>query len=82
VASALLGQRSYLYAFTHTVTPEPWLLDEVDSAIEAFGERFGDLCPVGLDALENVNLDTGRVEDPDGPYALTVETAKSLAAQR
>jgi len=37
---------------------------------------------VGLDALENVNLDTGRVEDPDGPYALTVETEKSLAAQR
>lgn len=59
--------RGIALAYLNPLLPTPWLLERVDAAIERYRACFAELCRVGLDGLEDANLDTGR------PIAAEVE---------
>jgi hypothetical protein len=82
--SALLGRErtratdSISLAYLTPVRPEPWLLDDAATEIEAFSRRFVELANDGFERLENRNLDTGEPDSFGSGHGTAGRTARAL----
>lgn len=80
--ASLLGEDSILYSFTHTYAPPEWFQSEVAHTEAGLTSYFAGLLNGGLEHLDNLNLDTGHVDQPDSPYPMTEKALQTLEDRR
>jgi hypothetical protein len=70
---------SLLMAYLNPLPPARWLVEEVGAEVEGFPDRFFHHYRTDLRELENVNLDTGRVESESPTHLGAARTLAALA---
>lgn len=73
-----LGLESLVLAYLNPISPPAWLVGEVDEQVDRFSDLYHGEYGSGLARLENCDLDSGRIDVPGFPSAISTRILARL----